>query len=185
MKKTRRFVALLLAAVLALALFTACGAAGAEEPQSAIGKVYEDWFVEKINSKRPADKPVQKVDVKRSEMRAALAKISEDGKFTAKDGYYEEQNETEKESHYWFIISNPNPWDDGVSETKAVALTPENLTKYGQNACGRSENMTKYGPSYFVLEEQLYRTKEYDIATRVMDGKTYVAVYLCLEKKPS
>ena len=70
MKKTRRFVALLLAAVLALALFTACGAAGAEEPQSAIGKVYEDWFVEKLNSKRPADKPVQKVDVKRSEMRA-------------------------------------------------------------------------------------------------------------------
>ena len=42
MKKTRRFVALLLAAVLALALFTACGAA--EQPQSAIGKVYEDWF---------------------------------------------------------------------------------------------------------------------------------------------
>jgi ABC-type sugar transport system substrate-binding protein len=37
MKKTRRFVALLLAAVLALALFTACGAA--EQPQSAIGKV--------------------------------------------------------------------------------------------------------------------------------------------------
>ena len=52
MKKTRRFVALLLAAVLALALFTACGAA--EQPQSAIGKVYEDWFVEQINSKRPA-----------------------------------------------------------------------------------------------------------------------------------
>ena len=65
MKKTRRFVALLLAAVLALALFTACGAA--EQPQSAIGKVYEDWFVEQINSKRPG-KPVQKVDVKHSEM---------------------------------------------------------------------------------------------------------------------
>lgn len=83
MKKTRRFVALLLAAVLALALFTACGAA--EQPQSAIGKVYEDWFVEQINSKRPG-KPVQKVDVKHSEMGTALAKISEDGKFKARDG---------------------------------------------------------------------------------------------------
>ena len=68
MKKTRRFVALLLAAVLALALFTACGAA--EQPQSAIGKVYEDWFVEQINSKRPG-KPVQKVDVKHSERKSA------------------------------------------------------------------------------------------------------------------
>lgn len=77
MKKTRRFVALLLAAVLALALFTACGAA--EQPQSAIGKVYEDWFVEQINSKRPG-KPVQKVDVKHSDMMVALEKISEDGK---------------------------------------------------------------------------------------------------------
>ena len=163
MKKTRRFVALLLAAVLALALFTACGAA-----QPTIGEQYEKWFVEQLNSKRPADKPVQKVDVKHSEMRAALAKIGEDGKFTAKDGYYEEQNETEKESHYWFIISNPNAWDDGVSETKAVALTPENLTKYG--------------PGCFIMAEQLHRIKEYDIATRVMDGKTYVAVYLRLEK---
>ena len=89
MKKTRRFVALLLAAVLALALFTACGAA--EQPQSAIGKVYEDWFVEQINSKRPG-KPVQKVDVKHSEMRTALEKISEDGKFKARDGGDHEAN---------------------------------------------------------------------------------------------
>lgn len=76
MKKTRRFVALLLAAVLALAWFTACGAA--EQPQSAIGKVYEDWFVEQINSKRPG-KPVQKVDVKHSEMRTALRKSARTG----------------------------------------------------------------------------------------------------------
>lgn len=53
MKKTRRFVALLLAAVLALAFFTACGAA-----QPTIGEQYEKWFVEQLNSKRPEDKPV-------------------------------------------------------------------------------------------------------------------------------
>lgn len=79
MKKTRRFVALLLAAVLALALFTACGAA-----QPTIGEQYEKWFVEQLNSNRPADKPAQKV--KCPEMRAALAKIDKDGKFTAGDG---------------------------------------------------------------------------------------------------
>ena len=171
MKKTRRFVALLLAAVLALALFTACGAAGAEEPQSAIGKVYEDWFVEQINSRRPADKPVQKVDVKRSEMRTALAKISEDGKFTAGDGYYQDDHGP-KESCYWLILSDQIPWLVSKNKTvDAVALTPENLTKYG--------------PDRFIMAEQLHRIKEYDIATRVMDGKTYVAMYLCLEKKPS
>ena len=167
MKKTRRFVALLLAAVLALALFTACGAAGAEEPQSAIGKVYEDWFVEKLNSKRPADKPVKKVDVKRSEMRAALAKISEDGKFRARDGWDEDEHEY-GETWYWMILSDPRPWK--VSDNKtldAAALTPEDLTKYG--------------PIYFVKEDHLYRIDEYDIATRVIDGKTYAAVYLHLE----
>lgn len=171
MKKTRRFVALLLAAVLALALFTACGAAGAEEPQSAIGKVYEDWFVEKLNSKRPADKPVQKVDVKRSEMRAALAKIGEDRKFTARDGHYEYDNGY-GESWYWLILSDPMVWHVPGSETiDAVALTPENLTQYGSDS--------------FITEEQLYRINAYDIVTRVIDGKTYAAVYVHLEKKPS
>lgn len=167
MKKTRRFVALLLAAVLALALFTACGAA--EQPQSAIGKVYEDWFVEQLNSKRPADKPAQKVNVKHSEMMAALAKISEDGKFTAGDGWHEDEPGGELgESWFWLILSDPRPWK--VSDDKtldAVALTPENLTKYG--------------PIYLIKEEHLYRIDEYDIATRVIDGKTYAAVYVHLE----
>lgn len=168
MKKTRRFVALLLAAVLALALFTACGAAGAEEPQSAIGKVYEDWFVEKINSKLPEGKTVQRVDVKHSEMRAALAKIGEDGKFTAGDGHYEDNNGY-GESWYWLILSDPMAWNVSGSKTvDAVALTPE--------------NMTQYGPDYFILKDQQYRINEYDIVTRVIGDKTYAAVYLCLEK---
>lgn len=165
MKKTRRFVALLLAAVLALALFTACGAA--EQPQSAIGKVYEDWFVEQINSKRPADKPVQKVDVKHSEMKTALAKISEDGKFKARDGGDHEANGYGfGESWYWMILSGRDTSADKTVD--AVVLTLENLTQYG--------------PVYFIDEQQLYRIDEYDIVTRVMDDKTYVAVYLHLEE---
>lgn len=168
MKKTRRFVALLLAAVLALALFTACGAA--EQPQSAIGKVYEDWFVEQLNSKRPADKPVQKVDVKHSDMMVALAKISEDGKFKARDGRDHEANGYGfGESWYWMILSGRDTSADKTVD--AVVLTPENLTQYG--------------PAYFVDKKQLSRIDEYDIVTRVMDDKTYVAVYLHLEEAKS
>ena len=162
MKKTRRLVALLLAAVLALALFTACGAA-----QPTIGKVYEDWFVVQINSKRPEGKTVQKVNVKRSEMRAALAKIGEDGKFTAGDGWDEVDNDS-KESWYWLILSDPRPWNVSANKTvDAVVLTPENLTQYGSDS--------------FITEKQLYRINEYDIVTRVIDGKTYAAVYVHLE----
>lgn len=170
MKKTRRFVALLLAAVLALALFTVCGAA--EQPQSAIGKVYEDWFVEQINSKRPG-KPVQKVDVKHSEMRTALAKISEDGKFKARDGGDHETNGCGfGESWYWMILSDPIALNvSGESTVEAVKLTLENLTQYG--------------PAYFVDKKQLSRIDEYDIVTHVMDDKTYVAVYLHLEEAKS
>ena len=165
MKKTRRFVALLLAAVLALALFTACGAAG--QPQPTIGEQYEKWFVEKLNLYFLPE-PVKKVDVKHSEMMAALAKIDKDGKFTARDGYYKDGRD------YWLIISDPRAWDTNVSKdstVEAVALTPENLTKYG--------------PGYFILSKDLYRIDEYDIVTRVIDGKTYAAVYVHLEKKPS
>lgn len=164
MKKTRRFVALLLAAVLALAFFTACGAA--EQPQqSAIGKVYEDWLVEKLNLYFLPE-PVKKVDVKHSEMMAALAKIDKDGKFTAGDGW--DEGEQGIGPWYWIILSDPHAWIPGVSEAKAVALTPENLTQYG--------------PVYLTKEEYLNKIREYDIATRVMDGKTYVAVYLHLER---
>ena len=170
MKKTRRFVALLLAAVLALALFTACGAA--EQPQPTIGKVYEDWFVEQLNSKRPADKPVQKVDVKRSEMMAALAKIGEDGKFIAGEGWAED-NQNLEESWFWLILSDTIPWNVPANKSDvAAALTPE--------------NMTQYGADYFFDEGQLYRVNEYDIVTRVMDdGKTYAAMYIHLEKAHS
>ena len=165
MKKTRRFVALLLAAVLALALFTACGAA---EPQSAIGKVYEDWFVEQINSKLPAGKTVQRVDVKHSDMMAALAKIDKDGKFKAGDGW-DEGSHGYEESWCWLILSDQMLW--GVSKNKTVdaaALTPENLTKYR--------------PNYYFTDSELYRINAYDIATLVKDGKTYAAVYLCFKK---
>lgn len=165
MKKTRRFVALLLAAVLALALFTACGAA-----QLTIGEEYEKWFVEQLNSKRPADKPVQKVDVKHSDMMVALAKISEDGKFKARDGRDHEANGYGfGESWYWMILSGRDTSADKTVD--AVVLTLENLTQYG--------------PVYFIDEQQLYRIDEYDIVTRVMDDKTYVAVYLHLEEAKS
>ena len=168
MKKTRRFVALLLAAVLALALFTACGAAG---PQPTIDEVYEDWFVEQVNNKLPEGKTVQKVNVKHSEMLAALAKIDKDGKFTAGDGWGVDENGSE-ESWYWLILSDPialGAWPNKTVD--AAALTPENLTQYG--------------PVYLIKEEHLYRINEYDIVTRVIDGKTYAAMYIHLEKAHS
>jgi len=162
MKKTRRFVALLLAAVLALALFTACGAAG--QPQPTIGEQYEKWFVEQLNSNLPEGKTVQKVD--RPDMRAALAKIDKDGKFKAGDGHDEGKQGTVE--WYWTILADPRPWKVSDNTTlDAFVLTPENLTKYG--------------PVYITKEKYLNKIREYDIATRVMDGKTYVAVYLHLE----
>ena len=165
MKKTRRFVALLLAAVLALALFTACCAA-----QPTIGEEYEKWFVEQLNSKLPEGKTVQRVDDKHSEMVAALAKIDKDGKFRAGDGW-DEDNHGFGESWTWLIPSNPKAWNTAVpndSTVEAVELTPE--------------NMTKYGLDYFILYDHQKRIDEYDIATRVTDdGKTYAAVYLHLE----
>ncbi len=148
-----------------MALFTACGAA-----QLTIGEEYEKWFVEQLNSKRPADKPVQKVDVKHSDMMVALAKISEDGKFKARDGGDHEANGCGfGESWYWMILSGRDASADKTVD--AVVLTPENLTQYG--------------PAYFVDKKQLSRIDEYDIVTRVMDDKTYVAVYLHLEEAKS
>lgn len=106
-------------------------------------------------------------------MRTALAKISEDGKFKARDGGDHEANGCGfGESWYWMILSDPIALNvSGESTVEAVKLTPENLTQYG--------------PAYFVDKKQLSRIDEYDIVTRVMDDKTYVAVYLHLEEAKS
>lgn len=106
-------------------------------------------------------------------MRTALAKISEDGKFTARDGRDHETNGCGfGESWYWMILSDPIALNvSGESTVEAVKLTLENLTQYG--------------PAYFVDKKQLSRIDEYDIVTRVMDDKTYVAVYLHLEEAKS
>lgn len=103
-------------------------------------------------------------------MRTALAKISEDGKFKAGDGGDHETNGCGfGESWYWMILSDLIALNvSGESTVEAVKLTLENLTQYG--------------PVYFIDEQQLYRIDEYDIVTRVMDDKTYVAVYLHLEE---
>ena len=165
MKKTRRFVALLLAAVLALALFTACGAAEQPQPQPTIGAEYEKWFVEDLKSYLEPDETIQKVEC--PEMRAALEKMGKDGKFKAKDGRY--QNGL-KES--WMILSDPIVWKvpaEGIA--KAVPLSPENIKKYG------AESMIA---SMHWGQNSKYK---YDIATRVIDGKTYAAVYFYIEKQ--
>lgn len=71
-------------------------------------------------------------------MRTALAKISEDGKFTARDGRDHETNGCGfGESWYWMILSDPIALNvSGESTVEAVKLTLENLTQYG--------------PAYFV-----------------------------------
>ena len=163
MKKTRRFVALLLAAVLALALFTACGAA-----QPTIGEQYEKWFVEDLYSKLPEGKTVQRVDVKHSDMMAALAKIDKDGKIKVKDCWAKEFDDTE--TSRWIIISRPMAW----FYTRETVVNAVELT---------SENVTDYGLDSFMGEERPSQIKSYDIATLVKDGKTYVAVYLCFKKR--
>ena len=70
---------------------------------------------------------------------------------------------------YWLILSGKQAWAFSADETiDAVELT--------------SENMTKYGPAFLAKKELLKWIREYDIATRVIGGKTYVAVYVHLEK---
>lgn len=160
MKKTRRFVALLLAAVLALALFTACGAAG--QPQPTIGEEYEKWFVADLKEYLEPDETIQKVEC--PQMRAALAKLDKDLKFKAQDGCYHKGKE------YWMILSNPIALDvSGESTVEAVALTPDNMKKYGAERFAASMH---WGQDIKI---------KYDIATRVIDGKTYAAVYFHIE----
>lgn len=84
MKTMKRFASVLLAAVLALAMLTACGGGGSSS--NTIGKQFEDKYIGAINSIRTKDKLTNDSTL-RSAAYAMLETIDKDGKVVGKNAY--------------------------------------------------------------------------------------------------
>ena len=162
MKMFKRFAAALLAGVMVLAMLTACGGAGA----STIGEEFENKFIATLNTLRGEDAEELKNDtVLHDRALAQLAKINEDGTIAVTDA------DTS--------IITPN------ADGKSVTVVAINVATKGDpvNGVVQAEEITAASLDKITTDGANENTvaimralKKIGIATKVINGKTYVAI---------
>lgn len=162
MKMFKRFAAALLAGVMVLAMLTACGGAGA----STIGEEFENKYIATLNTLRGEDaEELENDTVLHDRALAQLAKINEDGTIAATD----------------VTISTGTPSADG----KSVTVVAINVATKGDpvNGVVQAEEITAASLDKITTDGANENTvatmralKKIGIATKVINGKTYVAI---------
>lgn len=177
--KQKRFLAVILSifvCVSILVFMTACDG-GAVPPQggsgnitSELGAAYEKECIVKINEARDGLPELQNDPALAKEALVALNKIK-DGKIAWGDAIKEEYSGKVKTSVLYVatdvgVNETPNFTDTMVNATELTEAYLEKLSSTGTFA-GKSEPSIIYGAKYFA---------RVGIATKAVDGKTYVAV---------
>ena len=162
MKMFKRFAAALLAGVMVLAMLTACGGAGA----STIGEEFENKYIATLNTLRGEDAEELKNDtVLHDRALAQLAKINEDGTIAVTDADTSiiTPNADGKSVTvvYINVATKGDPVNGVVQAEEITAASLDKITTDGAN-----ENTVA----------TMRAVKKIGIATKVINGKTYVAI---------
>ena len=163
MKMFKRFAAALLAGVMVLAMLTACGGGSGT---STIGEEFENKFIATLNTLRGEDAEELKNDtVLHDRALAQLAKINEDGTIVVTDAYTS--------------ITTPN------ADGKSVTVVAINVATKGDpvNGVVQAEGITAASLDKITTDGANENTvatmralKKIGIATKVINGKTYMAI---------
>ena len=163
MKMFKRFAAALLAGVMVLAMLTACGGGSGT---STIGEEFENKFIATLNTLRGEDAEELKNDtVLHDRALAQLAKINEDGTIVVTDAYTS--------------ITTPN------ADGKSVTVVAINVATKGDpvNGVVQAEEITAASLDKITTDGANENTvatmralKKIGIATKVINGKTYMAI---------
>ena len=175
-KKFSAAISSVLIFVSCLLLMTACDG-GTVPPQggsgsitSELGAAYEKECIAKINGARDGLPELQNDPALAKEALVALNKIK-DGKIAWGDAIKEEYSGKVKTSVLYVatdvgVNETPNLTDTMVNATELTEAYLEKLSSTGTFA-GKIETSLIYGAKYFA---------RVGIATKVVDGKTYVAI---------
>ena len=163
MKMFKRFAAALLAGVMVLAMLTACGGGSGT---STIGEEFENKFIATLSTLRGEDAEELKNDtVLHDRALAQLAKINEDGTIVVTDAYTS--------------ITTPN------ADGKSVTVVAINVATKGDpvNGVVQAEEITAASLDKITTDGANENTvatmralKKIGIATKVINGKTYMAI---------
>lgn len=161
MKKLARIAALLLVGIMTLAMLTGCKGSFETNPKAEeqILQYVQDAFAGKLNGKKLTNNSSL-----HQEAAQILAKVTEDGKIKESDCYHG------KLTYY-----------DGLykAEVKiACVVYPEDLSKDGMLQMKEfTGDVSAFLAETLVdLEQQCAMLLDFGVATRVINGKTYVAI---------
>lgn len=181
MKKLAKLTSLLLAGIMALALFTACnGTPGAAEAE-ALGKQYTEQALAILNEYRATQNTEQTPypqlanDPALLELaKQQLTLIGQDGKILGTDTLYRPKEE--KENLKVWVMLEPGEKVDVTERYPALALTKQRLADL---------NTTKVfcGEIPLASQKTLDDITKVAFAYRVVGGKAYVAMAFAAPKK--
>ena len=161
MKKLARIAALLLVGIMTLAMLTGCKGSFETNPKAEeqILQYVQDTFADRLNGKKLTNNSSL-----HQEAAQILAKVTEDGKIKESDCYHG------KLTYY-----------DGLekAEVKIACVV------YSEHSSGdgmlQMKEFTGNAPAFLAeplvdLEQQCAMLLDFGVATRVINGKTYVAI---------
>lgn len=162
MKKMKRFVAILLASVMALVMLTACGESGSGSKSFA--QQVEEAYMQNVNASLDENSKLQNDTAIRNRAMAMLDKIDENGMIAAKDAVVFSYGVENGEQVVTMILAaQPNSHETN-GKVPAIEVTAADLEKLKNNndPMGRPSGAGEY--------------KAVGIAAKTMsNGKTYVA----------
>ena len=176
-KKISAVLASIIVCTSCLVFMTACDGGGTVPPQggsgnitSELGAAYEKECIAKINGARDGLPELQNDPALAKEALAALDKIK-DGKIAWGDAFKEEYSGKVKTSVLYVatdvgVNETPNFTDVMVNATELTEACLKKLSSTGTFA-GKSGTSVTYAAKYFA---------RVGVATKAMDGKTYVAM---------
>ena len=184
MKKLKKLTAVLLAAVMALAMLTACNGTPSAAEAEALGKQYTEQALAILNEYRATQNteqtPYPRLDNDPALLALAeqqLKRIGQDGKIAIKDAWDTPDEEKEYlDVRVMIELRGPVEMGDATERYPALALTKQRLAEL---------NNTKVFCGEIPLESQktLDDITRVAFAYRVVGDKAYVAIAFAAPKK--
>lgn len=169
MKKWKKLVALALAAIMAMALLTACGGGGGG---SSSNTQMENLIVSSVNGARSKGTTTLTNDAGLRAQCVETLNHIQNGMIQAQYALQEELKVNSNETGYYQIIVVPTVEDDLDNYPPTALVTPEAMTM---------DTARKFASNIGVIEDEddqdfVDSISKMGVATKTMDGKTYMAV---------
>lgn len=174
MKKWKKLVALALAAILAMSLLTACGGGGGG---SSSNTQMEDLIVSSMNGARSKGKPTLTNDAGLRAQCVETLNHIQNGMIQAQYALQGEMKATSDGTGYFQVIIVPTVEDNLDDYPKTALVTPEAMTM---------DTARKFASNVGVIKDEddqefVDSISKIGVATKTMDGKTYMAVAIRFE----